>query len=262
MKKKVILILGGLCVILLVLAVGIGVGYSYGILQKDDDNEVCVVDPNTNTDDPSDNNVNPVVPSYDQPCQLKSCEYKNETWGISFIYPAGWYIEENDFGDLIIATDGFYRWELWADPVFTGGGTGYWIDLTTFDPSVVISTDSPSENWEVYPASYEGYMVTNYIKGSLIPDDYELDKDDNKLYWNWSNFTMDLDEIYTGGFGSGEMYDEISYNFFSIRYSHKSAVYHADDTATYYLSPEKDSEELENAFILMDGITSSVELKE
>ena len=125
MGKKIILILGGLCVILLVLAVGIGVGYSYGILQKDDDSKVCVVDPNSNADDSSDNNVNPVVPSYDQPCQLKSCEYQNETWGISFTYPEGWYIEENNFGDLIIATDGFYSWELWADPVFTGGGTGY-----------------------------------------------------------------------------------------------------------------------------------------
>lgn len=207
--------------------------------QSDDDKDTNILSQNSNA------------------CKNDFCEYNNDVWGISFKYPRGWYIEEGDQDDLIVVTDGNYLWELCADPIFTGGGTGFYIDAT-IRPNIEID----SENQVVTPASYEGYIVNSYVKGSSIPDEKagEDEKDNNKWYWNFSQYVVSPNNLNISGFGEGEMYDEISYNFFTIYYSYKASEYFPNDTYMFYLPPERNSEELNEALLLMDGITNSVEI--
>lgn len=257
MKDKRVLVL--LLILLVAFGSGVVVGFLYGKHRYVKMDTVEIVDDNGSNNDNNDADTSVPVLN-EKACKKDFCDYSNEAWGISFTYPKGWYIEENDFGDLIVVTDGFYRWDLWVDPVFTGGGTGFNIDI-----SDSLDVEIESENRAVSPDSYDGYMVTSYVKGSSIPDEIAegLGKNDDKWYWNFSQYTVSLDDTMgIGGFGEGEMYDDISYNFFQIGYTYKVSEYHPDsDTYTSYLPPERGTDELNDALLLMDGITNSLEVK-
>lgn len=181
--------------------------------------------------------------------------YENEKYGFSFRYPEDWEIEDKldckDYelicGYLDVSKDN-YTWELWVDPLYTGGGFGYLSEQIVSDFDIVDS--------EVSPAGYDAKMKDHYMSAEDIEDE-DLEKYNfGEDAWGWSVlFTADSNgEFMIPGFGSGEIGDNIKGNYFGITYMYKMQESDLSDL------PCKGDEELDEMLATMDKITNSFNL--
>jgi hypothetical protein len=184
-------------------------------------------------------------------------DFEQEETGISLKYPPDWSVNETCWPDntelCLEVTNDLYEWELHYDPFVTGGGFGFLFDGMSQSSSVRtrLSIDG-----------YTAYLITSYHDGNTLAT--EMDNDtipsDSEL-WGWSITFTDPNDLSTLGFGPGEMYDEIENNRWSITYRYKLLI--PDEGAMDFSDiPLKDDPELNEAIMIMNAISESVDLPE
>lgn len=186
--------------------------------------------------------------------------FEHEASGISLLYPPGWTAAEDCTGAVgaelcsIKVTNDEYIWLLGYDPFVTGGGFGFLFDQID-RPSTEIRTHLSIDGYTPYLLTYyyNGGTLAVAMDNDTIPKDEEL--------WGWSVTFTDPD-VYSGlGFGPGEMYDDSENNFWSITYKY-NIVFPNEGAKDFSDVPLKGDTNLDEAILIMNAITESVQLPE
>lgn len=163
--------------------------------------------------------------------------YLNKDLKIAFKYPSAWEVVDlcknqnvNTDCSIISSYEG-YAWQLYLDPIVTGGGFGFIV------PSVPGSGD---DAYQLFPDDFEVTLITQYV-----------DKGGDDV-WNGSEvFGEYSNDSFTYGFGDGGLWDSTPNNYYSISY-----FSNASGSAPI---PVVGDEDLEEAIMLMDIITNSLD---
>ena len=192
------------------------------------------------------------VAESDEESDLKT--YSNDELGLSFVYPTGWTNKENEEGGKIVsisATKGRFVWELFIDPIFTGGGYGYFLEAVA---------PAKCEAADVVPGEYDCTALSCYYDAEDLTEAYGDDAPD----WNFGEnawggtviFDEEVEEYKDiSGIGLGvDMHEDISGDFFSITYRYEAEE---DD---YSDLPHFGDLELKKMLETMDTMTNSFKI--
>gem|GEM_PF-5588633 len=176
--------------------------------------------------------------------------YIETTCDVTLRYPSDWVVDDSEnasMGLVKISKDN-YVWEFGREPIVTGGGFGYMIEMV--GPSAV-------DEVAVSPDSYDSTIVSNYVSRADLIAAY--DPSIVSAYniqantWEGSVLFTDPDDNLLG-FGPGEMYTDVNCDWFDISYMYDY------QQADFSDLPVRGNATLNSMLDTMNLITNSVEL--